>query len=228
MSTNLKTAGVFLGGLLVGAAAVWLSPPDTFGSDTPSAPGGAAPGGAAPGGAPPGGAPPGDAPLGGAPTPEIGPAPLEDPGDVSPSEVPPELPAVVDTPHLEGGPGLLDEHIAEATDRWVEVRGRAALKLEAEVLLPRIDSLIEDIPEADEELPPVQDLVVFVVEERLLLDELSELGVDVEAEKASLESLLRPQRGQVRGGPDKAKHPGGKAPAGSRPLDPSAPRNVGG
>ena len=216
MSTNLKTTGVFLGGLLVGAAAVWLSPPDPPEVHTPGEP-------------PPGGEPgavpqrPADAAL-----------PPLDAADVTPGEVPPEIPIEVPMTtegtrvQVPGAPGLLDEHIAEATDRWVELRARAALKLEAEGLLPRIDLLIEGIPEADEALPPVQDLVVFLVEERLLLDALDDVGVEVSAEKAELDVLLRPPRGQVKGGADKAKHPGGKAPEGSRPLDPDAPRNVGG
>lgn len=214
MSTNLKTAGVFVGGLLVGAAAVWLSPPDPPEMNTPLE------------GPVPGDVPnrPADAKL----------PPLDEPGDVAPGEVPPEVP--VDVPltkegtrvQVEGVPGMLDQHVAEATDRWVEIRARAALKLEAEGLLPRIDGLIEDIPEADEQLPPVQDLVVFLVEERLLLVELEGLGVDVVDEKARLDALLRPPRGQVKGGHEKARHPGGKAPDGSRPLDPDAPRKVGG
>lgn len=210
MSTNLKTAGVFIGGLLAGAAAVWLSPPDPAEQH--------------------GGPMPGEVPE----RPVDAKLPPLDAAEVQPGEIPPEVPIEVPMTlegtrvEVEGAPGLLDQHVAEAADRWVELRARAALKLEAEGLLPRIDGLIEDIPDADNELPPVQDLVVFLVEERLLLDALADVGVDVSQEKAELDRLLRPPRGQIQGGHEKAKHPGGKAPEGSRPLDPDAPRNVGG
>ena len=212
-----KTIAVFAGGLLVGVLAVFVAPADS--------------------GQPMGG------PVGGPPGGEMGPPPEGGEGPLPPGEGHPphdplaaeaEKPAdpvaeVTDTPARETT--QLDHHMLQADSRWEAIGQRAAGVPQAEALVPRIEQLAADAPDVSgSSLPPVQELVVYLVEEKLLLDELAAAGVDVAEELESIDDLLTPRRGQKVGGADEAKHKGGASGAkpGLRPLDPDAPRDVGG
>lgn len=123
---------------------------------------------------------------------------------------------------------LLDEHIAQAEARWFELRGKSKSKGINAELLARIDALVLSIPDNDGHMPPLQEVVAFLVKERILVDDLGQAGVDVSAADEQLGRLLEPPKGKVVGGHEKAAHPGGagQAPPGSRPLDPTVPVRV--
>lgn len=123
---------------------------------------------------------------------------------------------------------LLDEHLAQAEARWYELRGKAKSKGVNAELLGRVDALVLSIPEDDGHMPPLQEVVAFLVKERILVDDLGEAGVDVKTADEQLKRLLEPPKGKVVGGQEKAAHPGGagQAPPGSRPLDPNVPVRV--
>lgn len=123
---------------------------------------------------------------------------------------------------------LLDEHLAQAEARWYELRGKAKAKGVSAEILAKVDALVLSIPDGKGHMPPLQEVVGFLVKERLLVDELMNAGVDASAADAQLDKLLEPPKGKVVGGAEKASHPGGagQAPAGSRPLDPNVPVRV--
>jgi hypothetical protein len=227
MSTNLKTVGIFAAGLAAGGIAVWLSPPDPPPMEgQPMMQG------------PPTGQP-------GHETPRIpeGVEPGEVPPDVvsevpmaldgTPLEHPPlpegqEIPAPIEPSGAMNSPVLLDEHIAAAPDNWAAIRERVEATPGQAALLGKVDAVLAAMPEDTERMPPLQQLVRFLVAEKLTVDELDAAGVEVDAVKAELEVLLRPPRGKVQGGHEKAQHKdgAGQAPDGSRPLDPKAPRDA--
>lgn len=230
MSTNLKTVGIFAAGLAAGGIAVWLSPPDPppMGEGAPMAEGGAMQPGAIGEQAPqlPEGVEPGEVP------PDVVhevPMAL----DGTPLEHPP-LPEGQETPQAEepsgtmASPVLLDEHMAAAPDNWAAIRERVEAAPGQAALLAKVDAVLDTMPEDTSRMPPLQELVRFLVAEKLTIDELAAAGIEVDEVQAELEVLLRPPRGKVTGGHERAKHKqgAGQAPDGSRPLDPQAPRDA--
>lgn len=240
--SNFKTVAAFVGGLVLGAGALSVSPPDDEaapigvpdGGDHIAPPEGEHPEGMLP---PDGGALP-PPPEG---TPHLPPdgAGVVMPDGVGVAEGQPPLGAVppgqeqtfssagVRAPPV-AGVLLLDEHLSKAESRWWEIRGRVKGVSDSGRLLREIDALVLKIPEADGGMPPLQEVVSFLVAEKLLLIELADAGVDVAAANEQLDKLLNPPRGKVVGGHEKATVPGGagQAPVGTRPLDPDTPRRV--
>lgn len=255
MSSSFKTVAAFVGGLVLGAGALTVSNPEERRTPNPYAadpalnpePGlpqeepveGLLPADGAAGPPPPDGTPllPPDGagqvlPAGMTPGEGLPPGEVP-PGEVPPGEVPPDGAGEVFTSQGKAarpvaGVLLLDEHLNTAEARWWEVRGKVKGASGGAELLQRIDALVMDIPEGDGHMPPLQDVVRFLVQEKLLLDDLTEAGVDVAAANAAMDKLLAPPQGKVKGGHEKAFVPGGagQAPDGTRPLDPDTPRRA--
>lgn len=235
--SSFKTVAAFVGGLLLGAIALSMSSPEERMSGELMAEG---PGGV-PGQSPEMGLLPADGAEGPLPPPGTPHLPPEGAGTMLPDGMVPAEAA----PEVGGEPGairssgkgpkpvagvlLLDEHLTQAEARWWQIRGRVTSSTPGgQELLTEIDALVTLIPDAPNGMPPLQEVVRFLVAERLLLDRLAAADVDVEEAAASLDRLLSPPKGKIEDGQDKAVVPGGagQAPDGTRPLDPSAPRRA--
>lgn len=222
----LKTAIPFLSGALVGGGAAYLAlPPAGEASSVASSmpPGAGGPGGlnGAPGGMneaggaggpgipavpAPGGAAPMPSPPVGAPPPELPPAlplpanpilpPPADP-DGSARDAMPAAPA--NAPQTPGG--RLEKHLRNAPTIWSNLLHDARAHPRGRELVPDIEAHIAALPTVGEKMPPMQEVAAYLATSKLLLERMRVSGMDVSMVSVQIDTMLRPPRGKIPGGP---------------------------
>jgi hypothetical protein len=71
----------------------------------------------------------------------------------------------------------------------------------ARALVDDVEAHIEALPSVAEHMPPMQDVASYLASSRVLLDRLEAAGVDVTEVSVAIDTLLRPPRGRIPGGP---------------------------
>ena len=196
---SARTVLTFISGLVLGGVAIYLSPPVTDPGAAPCAPGGAPA--------------PVELPRPGletALTPDRIPQAiaLTPPPDVPAPEVLSGPPIIADgaaaqvlgtAPQAPLGTVGLDEHLATARIRWLALADRSEDSF--------LDPLVSDmrtvaalVPERVDRPPPLQEVVVLLVEEVRLLDRIRMAGGDAGDLATEVAALLRHERGRVPGG----------------------------
>ncbi len=218
MSGKLAQVATFVVGTVVGAAMVYLSPPPqgAGGAEGPMGPplageqggmpmeGGPPPAdmmGGGPGAGPPmaGGTPtdsvpqpgaeggPGEVPGGPPPTDGAeGPPPGEGAGPEGP---PPGEVGGPGAPPASGNGAWLEDHLGQAKSLWTS-QASAARSAGQEDLAVAMDALANSAPEVGDRPPPLDRVVVFLSDERVLVDRMKAAGLDTSAVEAQIGPVL--------------------------------------
>jgi len=104
--------------------------------------------------------------------------------------------------HEVPGARLLSDHLADAGDQWLRLAERADRAADSRHRqqageMRRVAALV---PDTSAQFPPLQDVVVLLVEERLLVDALRAADFDTGELGKDVDTVLRKTVGRIPGG----------------------------